>query len=287
MPHTAEKLRTVFKPHPMVPQPFVVKERIQETQDTFTLELESQSNSNHFSFLPGQFNMLYVFGIGEVPISICGDPLKSQTLFHTTRTVGAVTSAMSNLTKGDVLGVRGPFGSSWPLDQAIGKDLVIVGGGIGLAPLRPLLYIVCSRRKDFRKISILYGARTPDDLLYCHELEQWRGRLDLNVYITVDRATSTWFGDMGVVTQLISRASFDPSNTVAMVCGPEIMMRYTVAELHEQGVPDEKIYISMERNMKCAVGFCGHCQYGPEFICKDGPVFPFNRIRKWFNISEL
>ena len=269
---------------PMLPQQYRIQQRFQENDDTFTLELEP-TNGDRIHFAAGQFNMLYVFGVGEIPISICGDPATPGKLVHTTRSVGAVTSAMSDLNTGDIIGVRGPFGSSWPVGQAIGQDVVIVAGGIGLAPLRPAIYQLFAQREQFGKIVLLYGARTQEDILYRQELEQWRARFDVDVYVTVDRATGDWRGNVGVVTTLISHAPLYPPETVALVCGPEVMMRFTVQALQKRGVPADRIYVSMERNMKCATGFCGHCQFGPKFICKDGPVFSYDQVQpligKW------
>lgn len=263
-------------------------ERVQdETYDTFTLELKPKNGSGVTSFAPGQFNMLYVFGVGEVPISISGDPTKSRKLIHTTRAVGAVTKAMRKLNRGDELGVRGPFGTSWPVEEAKGCDVVIVAGGIGMAPLRPLVYQLLSQRQEYDKLILLYGARTPADLLYQEEMQRLRGRSDLQVDITVDRALRWWRGNVGVVTTLIPKASFDPTSTIAMVCGPEIMMRFTVAELQRRGVGEEGIYISMERNMKCGFGSCGHCQFGPFFVCKDGPVFRYDRVKYFLGKAEV
>jgi NAD(P)H-flavin reductase len=238
-----------------------------------------------FKFAPGQFNMLYVFGIGEIAISICADP-RGKLLMHTTRVVGTVTKAMRRLRRGDMLGVRGPFGSCWPIEQAAGHDVVLIAGGIGLAPLRGALSQLLRRRNKPGKVVLLYGVRTPEDMLYRHELERWRSS-GLQIFATADRATGSWPGHVGVVTALIPRAPFDPVNTVAMVCGPEVMMRYTVLELQKRGISEKSIFLSMERNMKCAVGFCGHCQFGPEFICKDGPVFRYDRVKKWLEIWEL
>jgi NAD(P)H-flavin reductase len=194
---------------------------------------------------------------------------------------------MRRLKVGDFLGVRGPFGSHWPVEEAAGNDVVIVAGGIGLATLRSALYHVLSQREKYGKVVLLYGTRSPEDILYRRELEQWRARFDLEVYITVDRAMSGWRGNVGVVATLIPKAPFDPHNAVALVCGPEVMMRFTMQELQKCGVRAEDIYVSMERNMKCAIGFCGHCQYGPVFICKDGPVFSYNRIKDLFLIREI
>jgi NAD(P)H-flavin reductase len=231
--------------------------------------------------------MLYLFGIGEIPISISSDPSYPHRIAHTTRAVGTVTGAMNDLRPGDVMGVRGPFGSHWPLDEAVGHDVVIVSGGIGLAPLRPALYRMLDQRERYGRIVLLYGARTPEDILYRPELEQWRGRLDLEVYVTVDRATGRWRGNVGVVTTLIRRAPFDPLNSVALVCGPEVMMRFTLKELARRGVRLQAMYLSLERNMKCGIGLCGHCQFGPHFVCKTGPIFRADHIEPLLNIQEV
>jgi len=272
---------------PMAPSPFRIQRVLKETYDTYTLELDPANGADGLSFAPGQFNMVYVSGVGEVPISISGDPDKPRTLIHTVRSVGTVTQKLCAGGRGRVLGVRGPFGTSWPVEQAVGSDVVIVCGGIGLAPLRPAIYHIMANREKYGRVALLYGARTPEDLLYKLELPQWRGRFDLQVEVTVDAASDGWRGNVGVVTTLIPPARFDPENTVAMVCGPEVMMRFTLLELEKRGVPSENTFVSMERNMKCAVGFCGHCQFGPAFICKDGPVFRFDQIQPFFVTREI
>jgi NAD(P)H-flavin reductase len=273
--------------HPMVPQPWCVRRLWRETHDTFTFELTPDNSRPKFHFLPGQFNMLYVFGIGEVPISISGDPAKAERLGHTVRAVGAVTRAMCSLKRGAQLGVRGPFGSCWPVEQAAGKNVLIVAGGIGLAPLRPVIYEVLARRQMFGRVCLLYGTRTPDDILYIKELQKWRDHADLQILVTVDRAGQDWSGNVGVVTTLIAKAQFDFGTTVAMICGPAVMMRFTIRELQKRGMGADRIFISMERNMKCAIGFCGHCQFGPTFICKDGPIFRYDKIHHLLAIREL
>jgi NAD(P)H-flavin reductase len=273
--------------NPMTPSPFRVRNVRRETHDTSTLELRSGDGIGRFLFSAGQFNMMYVFGVGEVPMSITGHPGKSDSLVHTTRSVGAVTGAVCKLKRGDTVGIRGPFGSHWPMEEATGKDVILVAGGVGLAPLRPAVYQILSDRTKYGKVAVLYGTRTPGDILYQKELEQWRSRLDMRVEITVDRAPTTWRGTVGVVTSLLSKVSFDPARAVAMICGPEVMMRFTVRELESRGVETKQIYISMERNMKCAVGFCGHCQFGPHFVCKEGPVFRYDRIAPFLAVREL
>ena len=274
-------------PEPMLPEPYRIERILKETGDTFTFELEPANSVGGIAFSAGQFNMLYVFGIGEVPISISGDPDKSGRMVHTIRAVGAVTKVMRTLKRGSVIGLRGPYGKGWPLEESRGNDIIIIGGGIGLAPLRPALYRLISEREKYGRISLLYGTRTPADILFHNELERWRGRLDLDVEVTVDRASTSWRGHVGVVTTLIPKASFDPLQTTAFICGPEIMMRFTVLELERRGIPSENIYLSLERSMKCGVGLCGHCQLGPCFICKDGPVFSYSKIKNITGLREI
>jgi NAD(P)H-flavin reductase len=270
----------------MVPQPWCVRRLWWETDDTFTFELVPENGVKQFHFSPGQFNMLYAFGAGEVPISVSGDPAKSERLVHTVRAVGAATRAIASLKRGMQLGVRGPFGTCWPVERAASKDLLIVAGGIGLAPLRPVVYEVMAKRQMFGRVCLLYGARTPEDVLYTKELTKF-DKADIQTLVTVDRAGRDWTGNVGVVTTLIARAQFDPAHTLAMVCGPEVMMRFTIRELQKRGMRTDSIYISMERNMKCAVGFCGHCQLGPSFICKDGPVFRYDKIQHLLAVREI
>ncbi len=273
--------------NPMVPTMARVDRVRRETHDTFTLELHPAYSKGEHAFAAGQFNMLYMYGIGEVAISISGDPTNPRPLIHTTRAVGTVTKAMANLKTGDMIGVRGPFGNSWPVAAAEGDDVVLVAGGIGLAPLRPVIYQILAERRKYGKIILLYGTRTPTDILFRKELEQWRSRLDFEVHVTVDRGAANWRGNVGVVTLLISKAGFDPMHTTAMVCGPEIMMRYVALELQKRGVPMSSVYVSMERNMKCGIGLCGHCQMGPTFICKDGPVYAYDQIRDLIYKREI
>lgn len=266
-------------PDPMRPRAFRVKRRVKENADTVTLELRPEPGEGGDGFLPGQFNMLWVAGAGEVPISISGDPTRPGTLVHTTRAVGAATRRVTALQPGDPIGVRGPFGTAWPVAHAAGLDLVLVAGGIGLAPLRPALMAALADRERYGRIALLYGARRPEELLFRTELRSWRAGFDLEVGITVDRATPEWRGNVGVVTSLIPRAGFDPHHAAAFVCGPEIMMRFAVRDLEKRGVPSERIWVSLERNMKCGVGLCGHCQMGPLFVCRDGPVFRWDQVR--------
>lgn len=270
----------------MLPEPVRVLEKTSESPDVVTLTLEAGPGRER-AFLPGQFSMLYAFGVGEAPISMSGDPARSNVLVHTIKAVGAVTRALCLLEPGSAVGMRGPFGMPWPMEDFVGSDLIIVAGGLGLAPLRPVLYRILEERAAYGRVHLLVGARTPEDLLFRQELEQWKRRSDINVLVTVDRAVAGWSGRVGVVPALLSELEIGPSGAVALLCGPEVMMRFTLRELFRRGLAEERIYLSMERNMKCAVGFCGHCQYGPSFICKDGPVFRYDRIRSLFWLREL
>ena len=271
----------------MLPHLFRVESRRRETPDTFTLALSPTGPEPGWPFAPGQFNMLTAFGIGEVPISISGDPAEPRRLIHTIRAVGAATRALCRSAPGDTVGVRGPFGTAWPVAEAQGRDLIIVAGGLGLAPVRPAIYQALANRAAYGSVELIYGARTPADILYYRELERWRGRFDVRVHVTVDTAPAEWRGRVGVVTKVMSQARFDPSHTTALVCGPGLMMRFTVQELFARGVSPDQVYVSLERNMQCGMGLCGHCQLGPLFICKDGPVFPYSRVKDWFEKREV
>jgi NAD(P)H-flavin reductase len=271
---------------PMLPRIARVRRRRRDGPQIWTLDLETDEAESD-AFAPGQFNMLTAFGIGEVPISVSGDPASPDNLLHTIRAVGPVSTALAHLKPGDALGLRGPFGAGWPMAEAAGRDVLVIAGGVGLAPLRPVLYRLLAERARYGNVVLLYGTRSPNDILFRRELESWRRRLDIDIEVTVDHATSEWHGHIGVVTTLIPHAAFDPPATIALVCGPEIMMRFAIAALGDAGLADEAIYLSMERNMKCAVGFCGHCQFGPTFICRDGPVFRYDQVRGILGMKEI
>ena len=272
---------------PMTPTPVMVRKALWENDDTFTLTLDCAPLGERYRFLPGQFNMVYVYGVGEAAVSISSDPARPGTLDHTIHRVGLVTTALAQKKRGDLIGIRGPFGSSWPIEVARGKDVCIASGGIGLAPLRPVIYAMLKDRDAYGRVIVLYGGRSPLDLLYRVELEKWANDFGVEVLVTVDRGDSSWKGHIGVVTSLFQYIKLDARETIAYVCGPEIMMKYTIDELERRGVPPPQMYLSMERNMKCAVGFCGHCQYGPTFICKEGPVYPVTRVRPLLDRKEL
>jgi NAD(P)H-flavin reductase len=283
-------IATAVQTTPTLP-PLMITARVaavaKETHDTFTLTLEPGEGGPLPAFAPGQFSMLYVFGVGELPISISGDPNEPGRLVYTVRSVGKATNALVNLKPGQAVGVRGPFGTSWPLEAARGKDILIVAGGIGLAPLRPAINEVLRHRDDYVRLMVLYGARSPRDLLYRKQIAEWARLPDTQVLTSVDYGGLNWRGYVGVVTTLFRYLRLHPVGTTAMLCGPEIMMRFVIRELEKRGIPESQIYLSMERNMKCAVGFCGHCQLGPYFVCKDGPIFPYQEMKPWLEKHEL
>ena len=255
-----------------------------DTADTWTLELDPPGGG--FEFEPGQFTMLSALGAGEVPISISGDAAEPGTLVHTVRAVGFATRAICAAGPGDVLTVRGPFGNGWPLDAARGRDVVVVTGGIALAPLRAAVLHLLAHADRYGRLVLLYGGRTPDQLLYADELDGWRAR-GLDAATTVDSAGPGWLGPVGVVPTLVRRAEFDGEQAVAFICGPEVMMRFTMTALERRGVTPDRMYVSVERNMQCGIGQCGHCQLGPTLVCRDGPIYSAAELARWLAIREL
>jgi NAD(P)H-flavin reductase len=277
-------------PNPWLARPAAIEQIAPEIGGvaTYRLRLADAAGGDAYRFQPGQFNMLYVPGCGEAAISLSGDPAQHGAgLLHTIRVVGRVTEAIAAIRVGGQIGVRGPYGSSWPIDECRGRDVVLVAGGIGRAPLRPVVYVLAARRQEFRRVTLLYGARTPDMLLYAHEFAAWRGR-GIDVQATVDRAASGWSGPVGAVPLLIDRLlPLDPAATVLFTCGPEVMMDFAIRSARQRGLARERIWLSMERNMQCAVGLCGHCQLGPAFVCRQGPVFRYDAIEPYLPVRDL
>ncbi|MBI1784419.1 FAD/NAD(P)-binding protein [Candidatus Sumerlaeota bacterium] len=225
--------------------------------------------------------MLYVFGVGEAAISIASSSANPELLSHTIRMVGQVTNALGRDAVGGAIGLRGPFGSHWPIANARGKNLILVAGGIGLPPLRPVIDRVIRHRAEFGRVALVYGAKTVSDLLYTHEYDLWR-RNGIEMIVTVDRADEKWTGERGLVPAALKKLRLRGADHVAFMCGPEIMMKYAVQECLNREIAEDRIFVSLERNMKCACTFCGHCQLGPEFVCRDGPIFSYQRIKRWF-----
>lgn len=253
---------------------------------TYELKFDDPAIDSGYRFAPGQFNMMYLPGIGESAISISSDPDCPGRLLHTVRVVGNVTRALARLHVGDQVLLRGPFGSAWPVSSCEGCDVVLAAGGVGLAPLRPVIYAIRNQREKFGRVILLYGSRTPNDLLYTDEYDSWR-EAGIEVEPTVDLGDEHWNGHIGVVPVLFYRLRLDAQRTRILTCGPEVMMHFVVFEALARKVSEDDIYVSMERNMNCAVGMCGHCQLGPEFVCKDGPVFSFRRMEPYLRVEDF
>ena len=252
----------------------------QETPDTETFFLSADGLPWQHSYQPGQFVELSVFGVGEAPFCLAQSPTRSEFIEVTVRRTGSVTNRLHTYQPGDVVGLRGPFGNCFPFERARGKDLIFVGGGIGLPPLRSLINFVLDHRGDYRGVHVLYGARTPADRVYKQELAAWSRSDELSLVETVDRADETWTGHVGVVTRLLKGMSVDTSSTIAFTCGPPVMLTFVVAELLGLGIPSRNIVTTLERYMKCGVGKCGHCCVGQHYICMDGPVYNYDQIQR-------
>jgi anaerobic sulfite reductase subunit B len=265
----------------MVPTRYRVVDRVVETADTASIALLPVDGGIP-SPLPGQFTMVYAVGIGEVPISVSAAG-PGGAIVHTIRAVGAVSAALAGATPGQMVGLRGPFGTDWGMPAPTGSDLLLIAGGIGLAPLRPVIRQAVAQRGRYRDVTVLVGARTPADLIYGAEYDQWRGA-GIDVRVTVDRADAAWAGHVGVVTTLLT--AVDPGTTVAFVCGPEVMMRFAALALTDVGIPAPAIRVSLERTMLCGVGICGHCQLGPLLVCRDGPVVSWDRAQPLVTVKE-
>lgn len=280
---------TVVPPHPWVPHRAMIRRFCAEIPDVSTLDIRllDDAERSRFDCQPGQFNMLYVPGVGEAAISVSGPGLEPGDWAHTIRRAGAVTRELTRLPVGATIGLRGPYGRGWPCAAAMERDVLIIAGGIGLAPLRPLVRYFLSNPSAARCVRLLYGSRSPDHLLFAEEIDRWRA-LGLDVDITVDRASLGWQGNVGVVPMLVDRLHpLDPTRTEVYLCGPEVMMRYTTRALLQRGVEASHIWLSVERNMQCAVGLCGHCQLGPAFVCRDGPVFSYEHVAPLLYTEDL
>ncbi|MFO1043447.1 MAG: FAD/NAD(P)-binding protein [Planctomycetaceae bacterium] len=279
---------SIQRANPWHTQTVRIDDIVQEAEGIATYRLSHlPTDDQDYRFIPGQFNMLYLPGVGESAISMSGDPEESLCWIHTVRVAGNVTRTLAGLEIGQTLGLRGPFGTGWPVDTLVGQDVVVVAGGLGLAPLRPLLYYFTKHREQFGSIQVICGARTPDGLLFQSEYACWKQQ-GLDIQLTVDRPTADWTGQIGVVTLLIDRMNLTrPAATSLVTCGPEVMMKYSALSAIKRGIPAENIWVSLERNMQCAAGLCGHCQLGPEFICKDGPVLRYDRVGPFLFVERL
>lgn len=268
-----------------LPKPARIVSRTQENGTIFTLRLRfvDACDQEAYSFVPGQFNMLYLFGIGEIPISIVSDPHDTDVIDHTIRAVGRVTEGFAKLKPGDVIGIRGPYGRGWPLSRATMKDVIVLTGGLGCAPVVSVIHYVRKRRPQFGRLVVMQGVKHSDDLIWREQYEQWASEDNTQVLLACDTGGETGPWHKGLVTKLIDHAQFDAKNCTVMMCGPDIMMRGGATALVQHNVDEENIWLSTERNMQCGIGLCGHCQMGPYFSCKDGPVFCYHEIRGWLS----
>ncbi|MBX3306063.1 MAG: FAD/NAD(P)-binding protein [Nitrospira sp.] len=269
--------------NPYLIHPATIMEKIREADSihTYRLRLNDEETRRNFRFAAGQFNMVYLFGVGEVAISIVSDPEEPERLDHTIRSVGRVTSAIAQLQPGETLGIRGPFGQGWPLEAVRGHDVVIVTGGLGCAPVVGAIDYMFRRRRQYGSVKIIHGVKTSRDLLFHERFEAWGKQPDTEVLLASTRPDETWRYHVGVVTDLFERVTLDPAKTMVLMCGPEIMMRLGVPILMRRGIPATAIYVSLERHMECGIGLCGHCQMGPYFLCKDGPVMRYDLVEPW------
>ena len=251
-----------------------------DTIKTFKFKFLDKNLQSSFFFLPGQFIQVSVFGIGEIPLTLCSTPFNNDFFQISVRRIGNVTNALFNLKEGDIIGVRGPYGNGYPINQMMYKNIVMVAGGIGFPPVRSLIEYILSRRNYFGNLWLLYGARDPTDIVFRKDLEKWKKEKDFNILITVDRAPQGWKGNVGVVTTLFKKVEIPSENIVGIVCGPPIMMKFVTQELQKLGLRDDQIYLSMERLMQCGIGKCGHCNIGKKYVCKDGPVFSYDELKQ-------
>lgn len=268
----------------MTPVAFRVERSKREVAGVRTLEIAPVGEPLPAA-APGQFNMLYAFGVGEVAISVSG--MADGRTVHTVRDVGAVTRALCALKRHSTLGVRGPFGTPWPMESAKGKDVLVIAGGVGMAPLRPVVAAIAADRDAYGKVTLVYATRSPALILFRRELEKTADKHSITLLLSVDHATPDWKGHVGSMVGLLPGADFDREQAIAMTCGPEAMMRFVASELSRQGLTSDRLYVSLERNMQCGIGMCGHCQLGPEFVCKDGPVFRYDRAEQLMATREL
>lgn len=273
--------------NPHLPCDAIIVDRIQEAPTLFTLQLRftDAQIQERYRFEPGQFNMLYLPGVGEIPISIVSDPQHGDYLSHTIRSVGRVTRGLEKLKIGDHIGIRGPYGRGWPMTEAEGKDVVLVTGGLGCAPLVAEINYILRRRERFGRLNIVQGVKHTDDLIWRERYEAWRQTPDTVVLLTADQGSPLWPWHIGPVTRLFDQLLFAPERTIVMVCGPEGMMRAVIEQLLPYGICAHDIWLSMERNMPCGVGHCGHCQIGGKFTCKDGPVFRYTDIQQYLGLQ--
>lgn len=274
------------KPDIYLPEEAEVIERIQESSTIFTLRLRftNTKKQRSFSFFPGQFNMVYLYGVGEIAISISSDPKNNEFFDHTIRSVGRISRALEKISQGDHIGIRGPYGRGWPITEAQNKNVIIITGGLGCAPVVAMINYIIERRNKFGELKIMQGVKHSDDFIFKQHYEEWQKYLNTEVLIAADKAVSGWPWYAGRITDLIQKVTLSTENIV-MMCGPEKMLKVAIQELLKKNIQEQNIYLNMERNMECAVGHCGHCQFGGLFICKDGPVFALPQVKELLGVS--
>jgi sulfhydrogenase subunit gamma (sulfur reductase) len=277
--NTDQAFQEILKTSPYKPMKAKVAKAVKmtEAEKFFRIELDGKKDLGH---LPGQFVQVSLFGYGEAPISICSSPTQKGSFDLTVRKIGTLTNVMHKLNEGDVLGIRGPFGSAFPLDKMHGANILIVAGGLGIVPLRSLINYILDKRKDFGEVQILLGCKTPKDMLFGEEVKEWQKRADIKFSCTVDKADPDWKGNIGLITNLIPGVTLDPKKTYAVVVGPPIMYKFVIAELLKKNIPQHQIIVSLERKMKCGLGKCGHCQIRNVYVCQCGPVFTFEQLKE-------
>lgn len=269
-----EKMKT--SPYKPMKAKIIEARMLTDKEKFFRIELEGKINLAHE---PGQFVMVSIFGFEEAPISICSSPTDKGYFDLTVRNAGVFTNALHKLDKDDVLGIRGPFGKGFPIDNMFGYDVVIVGGGLGVVPLRSLIRYIMSHRNDFGNVQLLLGCRTPKDLLFGSEAKEWMRRAEIKFNCTVDKADHDWHGNVGLITSLIPGVDINPTRTYAVVVGPPIMYKFVIVELLKKTIPGHQIAVSLERRMRCGLGKCGHCQIEGVYVCQSGPVFNYDQLR--------
>lgn len=258
-----------------------ILQRTQLTKDIFTLDFKftDPEVERNYQFTPGQFNMVYLFGVGEVAISIVSDPEQEKRYSHTIRQVGRITRGLAQLQPGDHIGIRGPFGRGWPLNEAENKDVLVITGGLGCAPSVSIIEYIIKRRENYKKLTVLQGVKHSADLIYREHYQRWSKLPDTEVLLAADKSAPGWAWHTGLITELLNDISIDPNDTLCLMCGPEAMMLAAINYLTQQQLPEQAIHFSMERNMECAIGHCGHCQLGGKFVCKDGPIFCYPDVK--------
>jgi len=272
-----------------VPKPFTITGRNQESENTVTFQLQAQNKADQkkFSFFAGQFNMVYMYGKGEVPLTIIGDPYQKDYLYHTVKKKGDISKLMFNAQKNDTFFIRGPFGKPWPREELKGKDIILIARAIGMAAFRSIIYSIIQNRNDYGKVTLLYGAKLKKDFIYLKEIEVWRQKYNIHIIMSVEMNDENWDGNKGVISEFIKKSNIQVDKTIVFISGNEIMTRYSIRMLQSLNLAEENMYVFIKRNIECGMGTCGHCQIGRFHVCLDGPVFKYSDIEEYFVMREV